>query len=358
MTLPHIVVEDDVALRPLTILLDPECSAERVAAYADYVAHDLPDLHGWAEALRDRVPGLVPCRITLVSDQAALRAALPSADVVVVEALRVGAEDLALAPRIRLVQKFGTVTATIDGKALSDRGIPLALLRRRTNIAVAEHGFALLLALAKRLPYIDGLVTPERLATAGAPIRPFDRRHTPNANWGRVTGLRRLQGSSLGLLGFGEIGREAARIGNGFGMDVFYHQRSRQDAATEAEFGVSYATFDDVLCCDAVMIQLPSNAATQGLIDAAALARMRPGALLINTSRAAIVDRDALEAALRSGHLGGVGVDVLHAEPAAEGDPLLSFDNFLATPHLAGGARLNALCDMAEMIEGMHALFD
>lgn len=348
-------MEDDVALRPFAVLLDPDCPAERRAAFADYVRHDLPDFEGWREALRAEVPGLHPCRVTLVPDEAELRAALPDADAAIVEALPFGEAELAAAPKLKLVQKFGAVVSNIDLDACARRGVPVAIQRRRTNIAVAEHGFMLLLAVAKRLPLIGGLVTPERFAAIGRPLAPFDRRHTPNANWGRIAGLRRLHGAKLGLLGFGEIGRETALIARGFGLDVVYHQRNRQDSATEAEFGVRYGSFEEVMGCDVLSVQLPFNEKTRGMVDAAALALMPEGAILINTARAEIIDRHALLAALESGRLAGAGVDVLHEEPATEGDPLLAHPNFLATPHLAGGSRMNGLTDMREMILGMHA---
>lgn len=348
-------MEDDVALRPFAVLLDPDCPAERRAAFADYVRHDLPDFEGWRDALRAEAPGLHPCRVTLVSDEAELRAALADADAAIVEALPFGEAELAAAPRLRLVQKFGAVVSNIDLDACGRRGVPIAIQRRRTNIAVAEHGFMLLLALAKRLPLIGGLVTPEGFAKAGRPLAPFDRRHTPNANWGRISGLRRLHGSKLGLIGFGEIARETALIARGFGMETIYHQRNRQDAATEAAFGARYGSFEEVMACEAVSVQLPYNAATRGFVDARAFAAMPEGAILINTARAEIVDRDALLAALESGRLAGAGFDVLYDEPAKEGDPLLAHPAFLATPHLAGGSRLNGLTDMREMILGMHA---
>jgi len=348
-------MEDDVALRPFSVLLDPECPPERRAAFADYMRHDLPDFEIWREALRAEVPGLHPCRVTLVSDEAGLRAALSDADAAIVEALPFGEVELAAGPRLRLVQKFGAVVSNIDLDACAKRDVHVAIQRRRTNIAVAEHGFMLLLALAKRLPLIGGLVTPERFAAIGRPLTPFDRRHTPNANWGRISGLRRLNGARLGLIGFGEIGRETALIARGFEMDVVYHQRNRQDAATEAAFGVRYGSFEEVMACEAVSVQLPFNSATRGFVDARALAHMPEGAILINTARAEIVDRDALLSALASGRLAGAGFDVLYDEPAKEDETLLSRPNFLATPHLAGGSRLNGLADMREMIAGMHA---
>lgn len=356
MTNPRIVMEDDPALRLFQVILDPDCPPERSAAFADYVRHDLSDFLDWRERLRESVPNLFPCEMIVVGDTRAFEAALRSANIAVVEALPVTAGILDKAPNLRLVQKFGMVLSNIDRTACEDRGIRVNLLRRRTNIAVAEHSFALLLMLAKRLQHVVGMVTSERFAAAGAPLRPYDRRHTPQANWGRVGGLRRLEGANLGLLGLGEIGREVARMGRGFEMNVLYTQRNQLDAVTEAELGVTYRPLEALLGeSDAISIHLPMNGATRGFVGSDAFAAMKRGTVLINTARAEIVDRDALVDALTSGRLAGAGFDVLYAEPAQEGDPLLALPNFVATPHLAGASRMNGLEDMREMITKIAA---
>ena len=132
------------------------------------------------------------------------------------------------------MQKFGTVTRNVDLAACADHGVPVAFLRRRQNIAVAEHAFALTLALAKRLNELDHVVTADRLNEAGFDATPFDRRYTANSNFGRVPGLRTLHGATAGVIGYGEIGREYAQRAAAFGMKVLYTQRTEVQAGEVA----------------------------------------------------------------------------------------------------------------------------
>jgi phosphoglycerate dehydrogenase-like enzyme len=299
---------------------------------------------------------LYPAQVQLVSSQEELLAHLPHADIAIVESLEIGEAELAIAPKLALVQKFGTVGDNVDAAACERRGIPARTLRRRTNIAMGEHTMTLLLALAKRLPLIDGLVTSERLAAAGMPFRPYDSRHTAKANFGRIPKLRTLHGATLGLLGFGEIAREVALRARAFGMNVIYHKRQRLDKAQEARFGATYCDFDTLFAsADYLSIHIPLSEQTKNLVGSAALKRMKPGAYLLNTSRAEIVEHAALVAALRSGGLGAAALDVLYQEPAREDEPLLRLNNVILTPHLGGGSRRNGLEDAREMLAGLEA---
>jgi phosphoglycerate dehydrogenase-like enzyme len=348
---PIIVVEDDRVLRQVEVVLDPRTSAERVAAYANYVAHDLPDWHAWREALRTKLPRLHPAEVRLVDSQDQLRAALPGADVAVVESLEVGPEELALCPTLRVVQKFGMAGKNVDLAACSQRGIQVLDLRRRTNIALAEHTLMFMLALARRFPYVNHLVTPERLHAAGIPQSPYDTRHTASANFGRIPGLKMLHGRTLGLLGFGEIGQETARLAHAFGMRVLYNKRHRLSGAEESAMSVAYRDFDALFAeSDFLSVHVPMGPATRSLVDARAIGLMPAGAFLINTSRAEIVERTALLQGLQSGHLGGLALDVLYQEPDTEADPLLGFSNVLLTPHIAGASRMNGLADIEDML--------
>ncbi|MPS29721.1 NAD(P)-dependent oxidoreductase [Pigmentiphaga sp.] len=354
--MPLIVVEEDRVLRVAQVILDPSTSAERVAAFADYNSTDQPDFAGWLDALRGRLPGLYPADLRLVNSQEELRAALPQADAVVVESLDIGEAELAMAPRLAIVHKFGRLGDNIDQAACAARGIPVMSLRRRTNIAVAEHTITLILALARRLPLINGLVSESRLQQAGFAFRAYDRRHTAAANYGRIPDLRTLHGLTLGLLGLGEIAREVAMLARAFGMRVCYHKRMPLDAAEEQVLGVTHCGFYELFeQSDFLSVHVPSSAKTRSLVDAAAIGRMRRGAYLVNTARAEIVDHDALVEALRAGHLAGAGFDVQYGEPSADDDPLLHFDNVILTPHMAGASRMNGLIDAENLLLNLHA---
>ncbi|HEX4327165.1 MAG TPA: NAD(P)-dependent oxidoreductase [Burkholderiales bacterium] len=346
-----IVVEEDRVLRLIQVILDPSASLERVAAFADFNSTDPPDFGAWLTDMRAMLPALYPAQIQLVGSQEELREHLPTSDVAIVESLRVGADELALAPKLTLVQNFGAVADNVDAPACERKGVAARTLRRRTNIAMGEHTMMLVLALAKRLSLINGLVTVDRLAAAGYAYRPYDGRHTAKANFGRIPDLRTLHGTTLGLLGFGEIGRETAMLARAFGMRVLYHKRHRLQAAQEAALGVGYCTFDELFASsDYLSVHVPMSEETRDLVGEAALSRMRPGAYLVNTSRAEIVNQAALLAALRSGRLAGAGLDVLPKEPAPEDEPLLDFDNVIVTPHLGGASRRNGLDDAREML--------
>ena len=345
-----IVVEDDKVLRMLQPLLDPDTPPERIAAVTDYVAHDL-DFESWCAAVRARVPKLYPASVRLVATQEALRANLAGSNALVVESLRMDEAGLAAVPGLALVQKFGLSTANIDLAACERRGVPVRTLRRRSNIAVAEHTLALMLALAKQLHRLGGRVSAERLRDAGYDYRKFDTRYTGANNYGRVGGLRVLRGSTLGVLGMGEIGRELASLVRPFGMTVKYHQRRRLRPEDEKALGVVYCSFTELFeGSDTISVHVPLNAETRGLVNRDALQRIRPGAALINTSRAEIVDRAALIEALESRRLGAAALDVHYQEPCAPDDPLLRFDNVLMTPHFAGGPRTALLGDLEEIV--------
>ena len=244
-SLPIIVVEDDPFLRVMQVVLDPNTSAERFAAFADFFSHDEPDFAGYCARVRARAPGLFPAEVRLVDTQDELRAAIVDARAVVLESLALGHEEIAAARSLKAVQKYGVGLRAVDTDACATRGIKVLTIRRRANIACAEHVICLMLAQAKMTKRLVGRISPEALADIGFPYRPFDRRHTPNSNWPRIRGVRMLHGATLGIIGFGEIGREIALRANVFGMRVFYHQRTRLPEAEERQMQVSYAPLDD-----------------------------------------------------------------------------------------------------------------
>ena len=351
----RLVVEDDPFLRLIGVILDPAADPDRIKAYADFFAHDLADFDGWLQQLRHRLPRLFPSDVTLVDNDAALRNALGDAVVAVVESLRVGAPELAAAPQLRAVQKYGTITGNIDAAACAARNVEILTLRRRANMACAEHAMAQMLGLSRRLQRVTNRISIAALQSAGFAPRTFDRRHTANSNWARVPGISLLHGTTLGIVGMGEIGRELATRAAGFGMPMLYYQRTPLPAADAQRYDAHYSDLDTLLeSSDWVVICLPGNASTRHLFNALRLARMKPGARLINISRAEIVERNALITALRSGRLGGFALDPLYEAPGRDDDELLQFENVLITPHIAAQPRFNALDDIADLLLGLE----
>jgi len=350
---PLIVVEDDPFLRVLQVVLDPDAPAERYAAFADFFAHEA-NFDDYCARVRAKAPGLFPARVQMVETQDELRGALGDAHGVAVEALAFGREELAAAPKLKFVQKYGLRTATVDTFACAERGVAVLTIRRRANIACAEHAVALMLTQARKLDRLVGVVTAAKLAAEGYPFKPFDRRHTPNSNWGRIAGIRMLHGATLGLIGLGEIGREIATRAVAFGMRVLYFQRRQLLEADERALGVTYAPLDTLLAeADWLIPQLPEGPSTKNLIASAQLARMKPGAFIVNVSRPDVIDRTALIESLKSGRLGGFALDPLYQAPMRDDDKLLQLKNVILVPHLAGAPRLNALADFEDIIEGM-----
>jgi phosphoglycerate dehydrogenase-like enzyme len=349
-----IVVEDEVFTRLIGVVLDPRTATERIEAFREFVAHDEPDFMGWCARVRATVPELVPSDVRLVSTQAELHAALPEATSVVVEALPFGQAELDLAPRLRIVQKFGTLTRNIDLAACAARNVPVRLQRRRANVACAEWVIMMMLALSRKLNAIAGRISPELLAEAGYTARAFPAGHTARNNWGRIPGLRVAYESTLGLIGFGEIGREIALRAAPFGMRVLYTQRSPASVEDEREFGAGFVPLDELLAqSDFVSIQLPFNDDTRHFLDASRLERLKPGAFLMNVARADLIERSAVLAGLRSGRIGGFALDPQYEAPGRSDDELLTFDNVILTPHIAAQPRFNALADIAEIISAL-----
>ena len=351
---PVLVVENDPFPRLLQAFLDVQDDPQRSAALADFVAHDIPDFAGWLEQARAQASGLYPADVRLVSSQEELRAALPGAHAVVTESLMLGEAELACADQLRVVQKYGTVLRNIDVDACAARGINVLTLRRRANVGCAEYAFGLMLMLAKKLNQTANLLSMEQLAAAGFRPRHFDRRYTSNSNWARVGGMRNLSGSTLGIIGLGEIGRELATRARAFGMKILYYQRTRLPVPEEHEWHAQYRTLDDLLAAsDWLCPTLPLTPATRHMLGREQLARMKAGAVLVNISRADIVERQALHDALASGHLGGLGLDTYYEEPGRADDPLLQFKNVIITQRIAAQPRFNAFGDLAEVMAGL-----
>ncbi|OZI30946.1 hypothetical protein CAL29_23600 [Bordetella genomosp. 10] len=259
-------------------------------------------------------------RFSETTDPETHRRLVSDADVIVSAGSWVTADLIAAAPKLRFIQKWGIGVDKIDLEAARARGLPVAITAGASAGPVAEHALALMLAVYRRLPLAD------RQVRAGI--------------WepARLRGVcRQIAGRTVGLLGFGNIARTLAHRLRGFDATILYHDVRRADAVTERAFGARYAGFDELLAqADILSLHLPLTDASRGMMGADALRAMKPGAVLINTARGEIVDEAALLEALRSGHLGGAGLDTFAQEPAPAGNPLLGLDNVVVTPHSAG----------------------
>lgn len=349
-----IVVQDDKILRFLEVILDPGVSAERLEAFRDYLSFDVPDPDAWFDEQRRLAAAIYPSTVRMVEDEDAMRAALPDADAVVSESFAIGADELARGGKLKLVQKFGIDARNIDLDACAAAGVPVRTLRRRVNGTVAEHAILLMMAVGRKLVETEGALDFASLQALGYRPAKFHPDHVAGANWARVNGLKSLQGATLGALGLGEIGREVATRAKAMGMDILYYQRSRMPSDIEAESGARYVPYEELLeASDFISVHLPLNASTEGMIDAASFARMKPGAIIANISRAQIIDRQAMIDALDSGRLGGAGLDVHYAEPGDPNEPLKNYKNVVLSPHIAVAQRPHNMADSAELVANL-----
>ncbi len=235
---------------------------------------------------------------------------------------RIGAEQIAAAPRLRAVANVGVGYNNLDIPALARAGIIATNTPDVLTETTADFGFALLMATARRI------TESERWLREG---------HWRQWSFQTMLGAD-LHGSTLGILGMGRIGQGIARRASGFDMKVLYHNRSRLPEATECEARATYVGFDELLAqADHLLLVLPYSKESHHLIDAKALARMKPTATLVNIARGGIVDEDALAAALAGGKLAAAGLDVFEGEPAIN-PRLLALRNVVLTPHIASGS--------------------
>ena len=225
------------------------------------------------------------------------------------------AEVLGVCPRLKLISIWGTGTDNVDLPAAAARGITVTNTPGANAVAVAEHAVALMLAVAKQL------VPADRAMRQGG--------------WPRNL-VPQLRGKRLGLVGTGLIGREVAAMAKGLGMEVVawtFHPSVR----LADSLGLRYVELDELLeTSDIVSLHLRATPETRHFLNRARLAMLKPGAILVNTARGALIDEAALVECLREKRIACAGLDVFEAEPLPAGHPLLGLPNVLLTPHAAG----------------------
>ena len=239
------------------------------------------------------------------------------ADAILCDAAAISRRVLAALPRLKVVSEYGIGYDNIDAAAATELGVWVTNVPGFCTEEVADHTLAMVLALARRLPALDRAVRAGR--------------------WGAgVAGpMRRLSSQTLGLIGFGRIGQTAARKASALGLRVLAHSPHTTPARARPH-GAEAAPLDEVLRrSDYLALVAPATPETRGLIDRAALAKMKPTACLINCGRGALVDEAALVEALQSHRIAGAALDVYATEPLAPDSPLLGLENVLLTPHAA-----------------------
>ena len=269
------------------------------------------------ETIRQRFPDL---RFTHATDDSSRAKALVDCDVAFTWLM--SEAELATCTRLKWVHTSAVAVETFCLPELVARQVIVSNSRGVQSAPIAEHVFAVLLALAKRLPYVVE--------------QQCERHWAQNEMLGdRLPWL--IKGKTLGLIGAGTIGLEIARLAAAFGMKVVaITRRPRANGADDIEWMQSGGLNDLLHRSDVVVIAAPLTPETLNMIGAGEMARMKRGAVLINVGRARIVDHVALSDALRSGHLGGASLDVFHREPLPADDPLWAAPNLILTPHTSG----------------------
>lgn len=235
-------------------------------------------------------------------------------------------------PGLKVISNFGVGVDHINLADASQRGIPVGNTPGVLEGATADLGFGLLLAAARRM--VEG----DRYAQSSE-FTFYDP--------GFMLGVE-VHGSTLGIIGMGNIGREVAKRARGFEMTVLYHNRTRR-SNVETELGVRFASLDELLTeADFVMLTVPLTEETRGMIDAVALAKMKRSAILVNIARGSVVRNADLVEALKTGEIAAVALDVTDPEPLPRDHPLLGLPNVIITPHL-GSATVQTRGRMAEL---------
>jgi len=266
-------------------------------------------------------------------------AKIADADLLVVGLEPVPESVFQAASGLRLVQRLGVGFDAIDLDAATRHGVPVCNMPDFNAGTVAEHAIALILAVTRRL-FESTMLMKAGYWPLGAVI---------------AGGIYDLQGKTVGIVGMGKIGREVARRLRPFGVRILYSDKQQLSTAEEEPLDAEYVSLDYLLAeSDIVSLHAPLTSETHGMLGRSELELMKPGALLINTARGALVDEAALAELLRDGRVAGAGVDVFADEPPNPKHPLRGCRNVVLTPHTAGQTR-EAMERMVEMmLENVH----
>jgi len=282
----------------------------RVAVLDDF--EKLADSAPAYEKLKERAEVTILSRRLDTPDK--IEQALRDADCLLLmrERTRLGDKEFSLLPRLKLISQTGRTSKHLDIESATRRGIAVAGTPSDNGLTTKELTIGLIIALMRKIPLVDRRMREE--------------------SWPPIPGLT-LDGKTIGVLGFGRIGKEVARIIKLFNTRVIAYASTLTSEKT-APWGVECVSFEALLReSDLITVHVPLNANTRGMIGEKEIAAMKPGALLVNTSRGALISEPALIRALQTGHLGGAALDVYDIEPLPLESPLRRLDNTILLPH-------------------------
>jgi D-3-phosphoglycerate dehydrogenase len=309
--------------------------------------HTVSCLDVFTDAVQDVIRSVAPAgfevRFARSYDAAEQMDLVAAADFILAGGAPVSAAMIERAGRARLIQKWGIGVDKIDLEAARRRGLPVAITAGANASPVAELAVGLMLAVYRRIALAD------RKMREGSWVKAEMR------SW-----CYQIDGKTVGIIGFGAIGRMVAHKLRGFDANILYYDIVRPPQIVEKALRAKFVPLDELLQrSDIVTLHTPLTKLTDRMIGADAIRRMKDGAVLVNTARGEIVDEPALEAALKSGKLRGAGLDTFALEPIRPNHPFLALDNIVLTPHAGGGVFDNvenvarhALGNMVKVLEG------
>lgn len=271
---------------------------------------------GFRRQIADLVPNWLEVTVIDEADKTAFADAMQDTQILLHVLEAVTADVIANAPGLRLIQKIGVGVNTIDLEAARQHDVAVCNMPGTNSRAVAEMTLTLMLSALRRIPYYDGRMRDGDGWTAD--LDSFD-------------GLGEVAGRTVGLIGYGDVARLLAPILTAMGARVLYTATAQKPDA-DAEWRDLAALLAE---SDIVSLHLPLTPETENMIDADAIASMKPGSVLVNTARGGLVDEAALVDSLAAGHLRAAGLDVVTVEPAPAGNPLFDLDNVVVMPHIA-----------------------
>lgn len=300
----------------------------------------------YEESVFNILEGIVPhgFQITMLekAEETDLLKKIPQADYLLASGrVNIGTCALEAAHRLKMIQRTGVGTDTVDLQAAGSKGIPVYINAGINAQSVAEHTLLLILACMRNLVEIHAKTRQGIWEKQKQGIRAYE-----------------LRGKNVGLIGFGNIGKKTAALLRAFGANVFYFKRIRLSPAEEEKLQIQYKDMDRLLeYSDIISIHCPLTQETRHLIDGSKFSIMKKGAVLVNTSRGCIVDQKELISALENGKLRMAALDVFEEEPLLKEHEFSRLENVILTPHI-GGVTFDSFYRMMEQAIGNIAAFD
>lgn len=344
----HIADDADPVLHAFRIIIDGGSQADSRWLTSYFAGCDGVQVQSLIQEMRERLSDRLAVSWSERGHETQLLNGTSDTSVLIYRRAEITPGLFAAMPALKLIQQFGESPF----KRLSVKDVPAGVhirtIKRGALVRTAEHTMLLALALVKRLP--------QSMNAVGAPPSgAADPQDAVCYNWPRLRDIAGLHDRRFGIVGLGEVGRYVAERARGFGVELLYHNRRRLRREDERALGVTYVSFETLLTeSDILSLHVPYSEATHHIVGKPELSKMKPSSILVNTGRGRLVDEGALIRALEVGTIRGAGLDVFYDEPLPVDSPLLSLDNVILTPHVAGGDRILLFQEYEEVLRNIE----